>query len=322
MTRFLAALAISVAAAARSGPGGWPPRHQQRRAPRHPRGPRRRLPRRRGRRRQDLRRHRRHRPRHARLHRHARQHRHRSATARSSTAAPPTSASSAGRWCRSSSTCRAVSAMPTSPAPRHARPGRRRRRAHDSAPDLRPEAVVRASVGLPRYSDVGGDESAFGYSAGLDIAFVFGLGLRTAYDWVDGDPETRRPGRSAPSGRSASDAARLGAATRGVLPGRLRPELRRDARRCPGHAGLARARRCPPAGSAFSVTGKAVYRCGGSLRSAARRCTRRSPVSSSAGRRVDVKIKVRSRWSDVLVTVLTAGIVVPRTVTAEGIVVR
>ncbi len=34
-----------------------------------------------------------------------------------------------------------------------------------------------------------GDESAFGYSAGLDIAFVFGLGLRTAYDWVDGDPE-------------------------------------------------------------------------------------------------------------------------------------
>ncbi len=40
------------------------------------------------------------------------------------------------------------------------------------------------------YSGVAsGDESAFGYSAGLDIAFVFGLGLRTAYDWVDGDPE-------------------------------------------------------------------------------------------------------------------------------------
>lgn len=29
------------------------------------------------------------------------------------------------------------------------------------------------------------DESAFGYSAGLDIAFVFGLGLRTAYDNVN-----------------------------------------------------------------------------------------------------------------------------------------
>jgi len=27
--------------------------------------------------------------------------------------------------------------------------------------------------------------SAFAYSAGIDISFVFGLGLRTAYDWVD-----------------------------------------------------------------------------------------------------------------------------------------
>jgi opacity protein-like surface antigen len=27
--------------------------------------------------------------------------------------------------------------------------------------------------------------SAFAYSAGLDIAFIFGLGLRTAYDWTD-----------------------------------------------------------------------------------------------------------------------------------------
>ncbi len=28
-------------------------------------------------------------------------------------------------------------------------------------------------------------ESAFGYSAGLDISFIFGLGLRTAYDYVN-----------------------------------------------------------------------------------------------------------------------------------------
>lgn len=36
------------------------------------------------------------------------------------------------------------------------------------------------------YSGVAsGDESVFGYSAGLDIAFVFGLGLRTTYDWAD-----------------------------------------------------------------------------------------------------------------------------------------
>jgi len=30
-----------------------------------------------------------------------------------------------------------------------------------------------------------GDESAFGYSAGLDLSFIFGLGLRVAYDHVD-----------------------------------------------------------------------------------------------------------------------------------------
>ena len=30
-----------------------------------------------------------------------------------------------------------------------------------------------------------GDESVFGYSAGLDISFIFGLALRTAYDWAD-----------------------------------------------------------------------------------------------------------------------------------------
>ena len=35
----------------------------------------------------------------------------------------------------------------------------------------------------------------------------------------------------------------------------------------------------------------------------------------------DLKIKVRSRWSDVLVTVLTGGLVVPRTVTFEGVIV-
>ena len=39
------------------------------------------------------------------------------------------------------------------------------------------------------YTSVSGlastDNSRFGYSAGLDISFIFGLGLRTAYDWVD-----------------------------------------------------------------------------------------------------------------------------------------
>ena len=36
----------------------------------------------------------------------------------------------------------------------------------------------------------------------------------------------------------------------------------------------------------------------------------------------DLRIKVRSRWTDVLLTVLTAGLVVPRTVTFEGVIVQ
>jgi len=35
-----------------------------------------------------------------------------------------------------------------------------------------------------------GDESAFGYSAGIDLSFIFGLGVRVAYDHVDA---TMRP---------------------------------------------------------------------------------------------------------------------------------
>lgn len=35
----------------------------------------------------------------------------------------------------------------------------------------------------------------------------------------------------------------------------------------------------------------------------------------------DLRINVRSRWSDVLVTALTLGIIAPRAVTFEGVVV-
>jgi hypothetical protein len=34
----------------------------------------------------------------------------------------------------------------------------------------------------------------------------------------------------------------------------------------------------------------------------------------------DVRVRIRSSWSDVLITVLTAGLVVPRSVTVEGVV--
>jgi hypothetical protein len=41
----------------------------------------------------------------------------------------------------------------------------------------------------------------------------------------------------------------------------------------------------------------------------------------SGARIANLRVKVRSRWSDILVTVLTGGLIVPRSVTFEGIVV-
>ena len=126
------------------------------------------------------------------LHRHARRHSTPDGgTSTGVSAAPPTSASSAGRWCRFFVNLQAgvgyadLDGLKTTPRSRG-----RRRRAHHPLPDLRPEALVRAPGGTtPRIPAMAsGDETAFGYSAGLDLAFVFGLGLRTAYDWVDGDP--------------------------------------------------------------------------------------------------------------------------------------
>ena len=35
----------------------------------------------------------------------------------------------------------------------------------------------------------------------------------------------------------------------------------------------------------------------------------------------DLRIKVRSRWSDILISALTLGLIVPRAVTYEGVIV-
>jgi hypothetical protein len=78
-----------------------------------------------------------------------------------------------------------------------------------------------------------------------------------------------------------------------------------------------------PVGEPFKVTGKGVYAFWGITQIS-------SPALHNllAGQLVggsalaNVRIKVRSRWSDVLITVLTFGVLVPRTVTAEGIVVK
>jgi len=78
----------------------------------------------------------------------------------------------------------------------------------------------------------------------------------------------------------------------------------------------------PDSGTPFRVTKRAVYMLLGLV-----------PVSqpnledvlagqvSTGSRIANLRVKVRSRWSDLLITGLTLGLVVPRSVTFEGVVV-
>jgi hypothetical protein len=77
----------------------------------------------------------------------------------------------------------------------------------------------------------------------------------------------------------------------------------------------------PAVGERFSVTSRAVFLLWGAV-----------PVSEPSLEKVlaaqlvngtgvaDLRIKVRSRWSDVLITGLTLGILTPRSVTYEGVI--
>ena len=79
----------------------------------------------------------------------------------------------------------------------------------------------------------------------------------------------------------------------------------------------------PPAGDRFSVSSKALFGFWGlaTIRQPSLRKALAAQLGGGAGV-ADVKIRVRSRWSDVLFTVLTAGLIVPRTVTFEGVVTK
>ena len=88
-------------------------------------------------------------------------------------------------------------------------------------------------------------------------------------------------------------------------------------------ATLATAAGQPPAGERFKVSSKAVFGLWGVARlkePSIRKALAAQLVGGSG--LADVKIRVRSRWSDVLFTVLTAGLIVPRTVTFEGVVTK
>lgn len=78
-----------------------------------------------------------------------------------------------------------------------------------------------------------------------------------------------------------------------------------------------------PQGARFSVSGKSVFTFWGLLRLKEPSLRKALAAQLAGGGGVaDLKIKVRSRWSDVLITGLTLGLIVPRSVTFEGIVTK
>lgn len=79
----------------------------------------------------------------------------------------------------------------------------------------------------------------------------------------------------------------------------------------------------PIEGSPFRVTSRALYAFWGALKikDPSLRKALSAQLGSGSGI-ANLRIKVRSRWSDVLVTALTAGLIVPRAVTYEGVVLK
>ena len=78
----------------------------------------------------------------------------------------------------------------------------------------------------------------------------------------------------------------------------------------------------PDSGTAFRVTKHPTYLFAGLVPLARPNLEDVLAGQLGTGARIaNLRIKVRSRWSDLLVTALTLGIVVPRSVTFEGVVV-
>jgi hypothetical protein len=77
-----------------------------------------------------------------------------------------------------------------------------------------------------------------------------------------------------------------------------------------------------PAGERFSIGTHAVFGLWGlaTLKKPAVDKILASQVAGKTGL-ADVRVRIRSSWSDVLITILTAGLVVPRSVSIEGVAV-
>jgi len=96
-----------------------------------------------------------------------------------------------------------------------------------------------------------------------------------------------------------------------------------DARGLGVPATMASASGQPPQGQRFSVTSRAVFGLWGavSLRQPSLRKALAAQLADGTGV-ADVRVRVRSKWSDLLVSVLTLGLIVPRAVTFEGVVTK
>jgi len=79
----------------------------------------------------------------------------------------------------------------------------------------------------------------------------------------------------------------------------------------------------PPAGDRFKVTQHSVYGFWGlaTIKSPSLRKALAAQLGGGSGI-AGLKIRARSRWSDLLITALTGGLIVPRSVTFEGVVTK
>jgi hypothetical protein len=76
-------------------------------------------------------------------------------------------------------------------------------------------------------------------------------------------------------------------------------------------------------GDRFQVTSRALYAFWGAFRIKQPSLQKTLAGQLTGGKGVaDLRIRVRSSFGDVLITALTAGLVVPRAVTFEGVILR
>jgi hypothetical protein len=79
----------------------------------------------------------------------------------------------------------------------------------------------------------------------------------------------------------------------------------------------------PAQGDSFSVTSRAVYGFWGAVRFSEPSVRKALAAQLVGGKEIaDVRIRIRSKFSDLLITGLTLGLIVPRAVTVEGVVVQ